>query len=795
MASGVTPWKEPNQAVQITTASFYNWLNLPNILAGAPGSATGAYIAGADQYSYKTVQLMKNSTQGGTDKGTPTTGAPYGEVKTFGGAADLWGNTLTVADVEDAGFGIAFEFGLSATGASKSYRIQAKDFGFDLPSNATVVGVEFKLTWTTFAGGGGTTGNSVDIVEMRVHYTFNPTVTAVGDSNGFAYVAGIERPEQDKKFRYVVYDSDRNLIGEYLNPRNEPTFKQNVNTLHSNMVIQLAQNELTTSPTVTELLTEGDELLLTESDESIYADLAAALGVGPGTNVEVNNEVDIIAYYGQYVELLTEAGEVILTEDDEIIMVQDGAPDGKTIFTGYTSNWELEFGDSNALTANLLTHSKELDNIILETDDTIALTHGGTPNTTSYGIAGGGPTDLIRLAQTFRYTGTTGQQGRLRLRAWPGWASDIPVSITVHQGTNLTTPGTMIASSDSFIDADPDNFRAATWLDFYFDPATFTNGSDYTVFIDTEYAKTGGNPTYPANFYTATTPVANGALYYIGGPDIPSWTDSGTDLYFELYTLGGATTRTFNSVDPSNILKQVIDFARLRGARVSYDNDSIENTNTQVSITFKSNTIAECIDAVLKTAPADWYYYYDYGDNMIHLHSRPTTPARYYTRGRDVVKLKIKRTIEKLVNEVLFSGGGNPALTTRLTDQIKINDYRRALSKLSDNRVTVQSTAALLSQALIDQYGLPLYSGSLTVIRVEDFRIEEVNVGELSGFINFGQMVDELDLQNLGITYYPDRLEIDLNLLTPAVTKRIEDIKRNLALVEHVNDATSPTII
>lgn len=794
MASGVTPWKEPRQAVQITTAAFYNWLNLPNILAGAAGSATGAYIAGADQYSYKTIQLMKGGVQAGTDKGTPTTGAPYGEVKTFGTSSDMWGNSLTVADVEDAGFGIAFEFGLSSTGTSKSYRVQATDFGFDLPSNATVVGVEFKLTWTTFPGGGGTAGASIDIVEVRVHYTFNPRVTAIGDSLAFAYASDIEREEQQKKFRYVVYDSDRNLVGEYLNPRNEPTFKQNVNTLHSNMVVQLAQNELSTSTAVTEIYTEGDELLTTESDESIYADLAAALGIGPGTNVEVNNEIDVIAYYGEYIELITESGEVILTEDDELIMVQDGAPEGKTIFTGYISNWELEFGDSDALAANLLSHSKELDNIILETDDVIAQTHG-TLGTGSYGIAGGGPTDLIRLAQTFRYTGTTGQQGRLRLRAWPGWSSDIPVSISIHQGTNLTTPGTQIAASNSFIEADPDNFRAATWIDFYFDPATFTNGSDYTVFIDTEYAKTGGNPTYPANFYTSSVAVANGALYYIGTIDIPSWTDSGTDLYMELYTLGGATTRTFNRVDPSNILKQVIDFARLRGARVSYDNESIENTNTAVSITFKSNTISECIDAVLKTAPADWYYYYDYGDNMIHLHARPTTPAHYYTRGRDVVKLKIKRTIEKLINEVIFSGGGNPALTTRLTDQIKINDYRRALAKLSDNRVTVQSTAGLLSQALIDQYGLPLYSGSLTVIRVEDFRIEEVNVGELSGFINFGQMVDELALQNLGITYYPDRLEVDLNLLTPAVTKRIEDIKRNLALVEHVNDATSPTIL
>ena len=66
---------------------------------------------------------------------------------TLGGAADMWGNTLTVADIESNTFGIAFEFGLSATGASRSYRVQATDFRFDLPDYATIVGVEFRLTW------------------------------------------------------------------------------------------------------------------------------------------------------------------------------------------------------------------------------------------------------------------------------------------------------------------------------------------------------------------------------------------------------------------------------------------------------------------------------------------------------------------------------------------------------------------------------------------------------------------------------------------------------------------------
>ncbi len=796
--TGTTPWKKPQAAVQVATTASYNWLNLPNILAGGSGSSIGAYIAGADQYSYKTSQLIKAGTQAGTNKGAATTGVPYGETKTWGGSSDLWGNTLTPADVMDATFGVAFELGLSASGASRSYLIKGTDFGFVVPSDAVITGVEFRLTWTTFPGGGGTTGASIDGYEMRLTYTFNPKARGIGDSLALAYVRGIEPVERDKQFRFIVTDAQRNYIGDITkHVISEPSFKQAINTLHSNMQLELAQNEQTTDTTVDGWVDDTNDPIVDENGEQILFDLAAAVGLGPGSNVEVNNELDVKAYYGAMHEWVDESGEPIITDDGELILFEDGAPMGRSIFTGYFSQWELLFGDGENVSVNVLSHSKELDNIMLETEDTVAMTHGSGINTYSLGISGGGPTDLERIAQVFRYTGTTGQRGRIRLKGWPGWGSDIPIGVSIYTGTNPASPGTLVASSTGFIEADPDNFRASTYIDLYFDPATFTNGTDYIVYLDNlGEGKTGGNPTYPANFYLTTNDVANSTLYYIGGPDIPSWTvQSSYDLWFELYELGGATTRTFNSTDPAQILKYVLDFAALRGARVTYDNDSITPTGTVVSITFKTNTISEAIAAILKTAPADWFYYYDYGTNMVHFHPRPTEVSHYYTRGRDVVKLKIKRTIEKLINDVYFTGGGSPTpLFIRKTDQGRINEWRRALAKLSDNRVTVQSTAEILSQAEIDQYSDALYGGEMMVVRIEDFRIEDVTIGELSGYINFGALVDALAMQNMSLTYHPDYLDIVLDVLTPAIPKRIEDIKRNLELEAHQNDPTSPTI-
>lgn len=791
---GVTPWKKPGTVAQVASG-FYEWLNLQDLLADDADTGTiGAYVAGVT-HSYKVMRLLKDGTLSGTDKGTPLVSVDYTSPDSWGGSSDLWGNTLVKADVEDVDFGYALEYANQSTGNSVSYRINASNFGFTLPAGATVTGIETRVSYAGFAGGGGTTGIALYEMEMRVHYTFNPTVTAVGTAVATAYVRGREPVESDKKFRFLIYDSGRQYIGDVTKyVVNEPSFKQQLNTLHSNMPLTLAQNEQSTETTVDTWVNETPESIVTEAGDDILFDLAAAVGLGPGSNVEVNNEVDVKAYYGAFHEWVTETGEPIITDDGELIMFEDGAPLGRNIFTGYLSQWELLFGDGENVTANLLSHSKELDNIMLETEDTVAFTHGSAVGGSSYGIAGGGPSDYETFAQVFRYTGATGARGRLRFYGWPGWGVDIPVSVAVYTGTNPNSLGTFVTSMTGFIEADPDNFRANTFIDLYFDPATFTNGSDYTLIITTTESKTGGNPTYPANFYAASSDVANGQLYY-ATKSTPYTAISGADLWFEIYTLGGETTRTFNSTDPSQILKYIIDFARLRGARVNYDNSTIEPTGTLVSITFKTNTISEAIAAVLKTAPADWYYYYDYGNNMLHFHPRPTSPAHYYTKGRDVVKLKIKRTIERLINDVYFTGGGSPTpLFIRKTDQSRINQWRRGLSKQSDNRVTVQATGEILAQADIDQFGDALYSGDLQLVRVEDFRLEDVTVGELSGFISFGALVDALELQNMSLTYHPDYLDIVLDILTPPVPKRIEDIKRNLAELEHANDPTSPTI-
>jgi hypothetical protein len=59
-----------------------------------------------------TVKLVKGGTVSGNNKGTYESW-PYTEaVKTFGGASDLWGLTLTPSDVNASNFGVVFQMTL-----------------------------------------------------------------------------------------------------------------------------------------------------------------------------------------------------------------------------------------------------------------------------------------------------------------------------------------------------------------------------------------------------------------------------------------------------------------------------------------------------------------------------------------------------------------------------------------------------------------------------------------------------------------------------------------------------------
>ena len=425
-----------------------------------------------------------------------------------------------------------------------------------------------------------------------------------------------------KTIRYLVSDSDDNFIGEWTDVTSELSLRREINNAMSSLTVSLARNELTQIVSTDVMTTEGDEVLMTEDDEALLADIVAATGIGTGTDLDLNQNIEINAYYGSFVELLTEGDETITTEDDVELLVSDGAPEGYAIFKGYVSDWDLDFGESDTISVYLMNNAIELNHIILK---------------------------------------------------------------------------------------------------------------------------------------------------------------DGTD-----------TKVTYNSMDPSDIVRAVIDYAQTQGAHINYDTTSIEDTGTTVSYTFNMNTIAECLAKILELCPGDWYWSYDPGNDLYSLKARPTVPARYFTKQLDATKARLRRSIAGLVNEVYFTGGGDPALLVRRVDSASQTAWRKGILKMSDQRVTDQTTANLLADNEMERYADPSFVGSVTINGNHPTAIETIALGEIAGFINYGDYIDDVELQIVGLTYNIDTIDVDLDRLLPPTTKRIEDIKRNLDTVEQQNNPDAP---
>lgn len=425
-----------------------------------------------------------------------------------------------------------------------------------------------------------------------------------------------------KTVRYLVSDSDDNFIGEWNDVSNDLSLKREINNAACSLNVNLARNELTQIVTTDVITTEGDEVLMTEDDEALLADIVGATGIGVGTDLDLNQNIEVNAYYGSFVDLVTEDDEEITTEDDNNLLVEDGAPEGYTIFRGYVSDWDLDFGDSDTITVYLLNNGIELNHIVLK------------------------------------------------------------------------------------------------------------NGTDTKV--------------------------------------------------------------VFNSQDPSDIARAVIDYAQTQGAHINYDSASIEDTGTTVSYTFNLNTIAECLQKIVELCPAQWYWTYDPGNDLYSLKSRPSIPARRFTKQLDASKARLRRSIASLINEVYFTGGGDPALLVNTVDAPSQAAWRRGIAKLSDQRVTDQPTAELLAQSTIDQYKDPSFVGTISINGNHPDAIETIQLGEMAGFINYGDYLDELELQIVGSTYNIDTIDLDLDRILPRTSKRIEDIKRNLDTLEQQNNPDAP---
>lgn len=272
-------------------------------------------------------------------------------------------------------------------------------------------------------------------------------------------------------------------------------------------------------------------------------------------------------------------------------------------------------------------------------------------------------------------------------------------------------------------------------------------------------------------------------------------TSYGWDLDQFPLTQAGKTTVTFNSTDPSDIARTSIDLFRTDSATYGTYTDrtdsSIDTTGTVVSYTFRSNTYKEVLDKTLELMPSNWYYRIGLGDNTVYYRERRTTPTHLFYLGKHIKALDLRGSIMDSTNRVLFTGGGDPALYLDRTE-VPADRTRRTLKVLSDSRVTLQDSAEIIADGEIENSNKLLFRTSIEILSVQ-YDIESIDVGDTVGFRNFGSYVDELVMQVVGLTYSPDTVQLQLETKPPTISKRLEELRRNLTVTENQNVPDTPT--
>jgi len=169
----------PQTMANVTVAgSFFSWINPDNAKVSDDiyvTSSNGIYPL----YDKVVSLVLADGSYGLENK---KTGVEWVEDAntyfSYGSGTDLWGETLTSEDVNDADFGVILQ--TDQNGGSYSDILKANNFGFAIPIGSTIDGVlvEIERNYT----GGRPHFPQIDHIRITIYYTEATTTTSTSSS-------------------------------------------------------------------------------------------------------------------------------------------------------------------------------------------------------------------------------------------------------------------------------------------------------------------------------------------------------------------------------------------------------------------------------------------------------------------------------------------------------------------------------------------------------------------------------------------------------------------------------------
>ena len=270
----------------------------------------------------------------------------------------------------------------------------------------------------------------------------------------------------------------------------------------------------------------------------------------------------------------------------------------------------------------------------------------------------------------------------------------------------------------------------------------------------------------------------------------------GWELSHEVVRSGETTTVTYSTTAIETIVKSVLD---TNPGVMTYDTASIGTTGVSPTLKFQLNTKLEAIQAAYDQTPDGWYWYGNVAENLVYMKPTASTKQHTFVLGKHIKSLKVKRSIENLVNKVYFVGGevtpGTPSTTLykKYQDTTSQANWRVGLARITDRRFTIEANAARKASKQISRYKDPIFTSPL-VISSARYDIESIKLGETVGFANFGNFVDSLPpLQIVALSYTPRAVTLQLGEVQKSQLDLITDVENDLSNEQYQDLPTAPS--
>lgn len=522
----------------------------------------------------------------------------------------------------------------------------------------------------------------------------------------------------------------------------------------------------------------------------------------------------------------------------EVWIIDREAPSGVLDFTGKIVDFKPREGASNQVEVVLDSYGVDMGRMTVEAGESEFLNQEASTGGHAWGESANGyhrchmlqvPSAVTISRMRYRIKGFT---GTVNGTAYNNIGQTITLAIfdTVSKATAAVSANNMNLNS---LGRGSQVVESTEYADFDFQLNTDVElepGKNYYFILRTSGSATSPHPGVSNLLVANTNPLPNSSLHIATANSI-GIALTNLDPYFIMYASNGSPYKVYNSVEPADILREAIDDIARRGSRIRYTAESIENTGTVVSTDIAKDTAWDVAELVLKLCPPGWYLYLDQATNVLHLHPKAETPHHVFTLGKHIEEQIPDKDIRNIINVIYFTGGdlGNgEKLSKKYVDQTSLDEYGEYSMTLTDGRVRLESTADIMANTYLETYRFPELKLSDTILDnnyspidsdtgrpLKGYDIESIKPGQMMrvansgggkrslwGYAKWGE--DPWGFEKIGIGFEivqitkVDRdlesLHFNVSTIPTDISKRIEDIQRNLKRLENREDSAVPVV-